>query len=97
MLFEHAYVQIGTAVVSTVHKGRAISAAAMERTASQQQAEDSLKAVDAVREMRRGVSFKDVLEEGHAAAGLTFVIAITTGLTLGLLLPKDQSIPGKAC
>ena len=73
-----------------------MASSALQRTASQQQAEDSLKAPDAVSDVRRTINLKDVLEEGHAAAGLTLVIAITTGLTLGLCLPKDQSIPGKA-
>jgi hypothetical protein len=39
--------------------------------------------------------FQDVLEEGHAAAGITIFIAVSVGLLLGFTLPTDRSIPGK--
>ena len=41
--------------------------------------------------------FQAVLEEGHAAAGTTLCLAVSCGLLLGFLLPKDPSIPGTVC
>ena len=38
--------------------------------------------------------FQAVLEEGHAAAGITLATALTLGLILGCTLPTDKEIPG---
>ena len=61
---------------------------ALARQQPQQQPEGA-KAPD--RALRR---FQCILEEGHAAAGTITVLAVTFGLLLGFLLPKDTSIPG---
>jgi len=38
--------------------------------------------------------FKAILEEGHAAAGVTISVALVVGLVLGFILPTDKTIPG---
>ena len=38
--------------------------------------------------------FQAILEEGHAAAGITITTALTLGLILGFTLPTDKEIPG---
>ncbi|KAK9903968.1 hypothetical protein WJX75_001565 [Coccomyxa subellipsoidea] len=37
--------------------------------------------------------FQAILEEGHAAAGITITTALTLGLILGFILPTDKEIP----
>lgn len=38
--------------------------------------------------------FKAILEEGHAAAGVTITVALIVGSILGFALPTDKTIPG---